>query len=98
MAGNTIGDLATIIEALDRLGRLIRVKSEVNPRLDLAGVAARFEGGPAAVLFEAVKGFENPVFTGLYWSRELLAELMDKDERELPSIVASALAWVQNGR
>jgi 2,5-furandicarboxylate decarboxylase 1 len=91
MAGNSISDLATIIETLDRLGRLIRVKSEVDPHLDLAGVAARFEGGPAAVLFENVKGFEDPVFTGLYWSRELLADLMGKDERQLPAFVSECI-------
>ena len=91
MAGNSISDLATIIETLDRLGRLVRVKSEIDPHLDLAGVAARFEGGPAAVLFENVKGFEDPVFTGLYWSRELLAELMGKEERELPAFVSECI-------
>ena len=69
MAGNHLSDLAAIIEELDRLGRLIRVKSEVDPELDLAGIAAEFEGGPAAILFEKVKGHPHPVFTGLYWSR-----------------------------
>jgi len=92
MAGNLLGDLGAIIDELDRTGRLIRVKSEVDPRHDLAGLAARFEGEPAAVLFENVKGFEHPVFTGLYWSRELLAELMRKAERELPQFVSGCIA------
>ena len=80
MPGQTLSDLGAIIGALDGMGRLIRVRSEVDPRLDLAAIAARFEGGPAAVLFENVKGHRQPVFTGLYWSRELLAELAGQEE------------------
>ena len=91
MAGNHISDLATIIEDLERLGRLIRVKSEVDPNLDLAGIAAKFEGGPAAVLFEKVKGYKVPVFTGLYWSRELLGALMRKDAGALPGFVSDCI-------
>jgi 2,5-furandicarboxylate decarboxylase 1 len=96
MAGNHISDLATIIEDLDRLGRLVRVKSEVDPNLDLAGIAAKLEGGPAAVLFEKVKGYKVPVFTGLYWSRELLGALMRKDEATLPGFVSGCIKnWQQ---
>ena len=48
---------------------------------DLAGVAAKLEGRPAAVLFERVKGHGAPVFTGLYWSRALLADLWSSPRR-----------------
>lgn len=91
MGGNVVGDLGDIIERLDELGRLIRVTSEVDPHLDLAGIAAKFEGGPSAVLFEKVKGHAYPVFTGLYWSRELLAALMEKEERSLPQFVSGCI-------
>jgi 2,5-furandicarboxylate decarboxylase 1 len=91
MGGNVVGDLGAIIERLDELGRLVRVKSEVDPHLDLAGIAAKFEGGPAAVLFEKVKGHSYPVFTGLYWSRELLGALMEKEERSLPQFVSGCI-------
>ena len=49
-----IHDLAQIIDYLDAQGRLIRVRSEVDPAHDLAGIAAHYEGGPRAVLFERV--------------------------------------------
>ena len=91
MAGNQLSDLGQIITALDELGRLVRVKSSVDPKLDLAGIAARLEGGPAAVLFEKVKGRRYPVFTGLYWSRELLGELMGQDPKTLPSYVSGCI-------
>ena len=75
MARAELGDLGKIIEHLDERGRLIRVRSEVDPVHDLAGIAAKLEGRGAAVLFERVKGHTAPVFTGLYWSRALLADL-----------------------
>ena len=69
-------DIAAIIDDLDAMGRLVRVKSEVDLNLDLTGIAAEFERGPRAVLFENVKGHAAPMLTGLYWSRELLGALM----------------------
>ena len=91
MAGNRLSDMAGIVEDLDAMGRLIRVRSEVDPHLELAGVAARFEGGPRAVLFENVKGHDAPVLTGLYWSRELLAALMGRDEHTLAQYVSGCI-------
>ena len=92
--GPTIGDLQAIIDYLDASGRLVRVKGHVHPRLDLAGIAAKFEGGPQAVLFENVVGRDYPVFTGLYWSREMLGAVFGMDERALPEYVASCIkAW-----
>jgi 2,5-furandicarboxylate decarboxylase 1 len=96
MAINPISDLALIIEELDGMGRLVRVRSEVDLKHDLAGIAAKLEGGPRAVLFEKVKGHTAPVFTGLYWSRDLLAALMRREERTLPQYVAGCIkAWQQ---
>lgn len=91
MAGNHLHDLAAIVADLDARGRLARVRSEVDLRHELAGIAARFEGGPRAVLFERVKGQRFPVFAGLYWNRGLLADLMRKEERALPQFVADSI-------
>ena len=55
---------------------------------DLAGVAAKLEGGRRAVLFERVKGHEAPVFTGLYWSRALLGGSAGAAREQLPSYVS----------
>ena len=91
-----IADLADIIKWLDRNGRLVHVRSEVDPVYQLAGVAAKFERGPRAVLFEKVKGSRYPVFTGLYWSRELLAGLFGKAEAVLPQHVSECIRdWQQ---
>ena len=53
-------DIGAIIDDLDAMGRLVRIKSEVDINLDLAGIAAEFERGPRAVLFENVKGQDAP--------------------------------------
>jgi 2,5-furandicarboxylate decarboxylase 1 len=93
---NAIADLATIIETLDEKGRLLRVRSEVDLNHDLAGIAARLEAGPRAVLFERVKGHDAPVFTGLYWSRALLGDLLGQEERALPGYVSDCIKrWQQ---
>jgi len=102
MAGRRAGtprlaDLGAIIEWLDRRGRLVRVRSEVDPVHQLAAIAARFEGGRHAVLFENVRGSRYPVFTGLYWSRELLADLLGHPERLLPQHVSECIRrWQQH--
>ena len=96
MNQNHLSDLRTVIEDLDGMGRLVHVTSEVDLHLDLAGIAAKLEGGPRGVLFENIKGHDTPVFTGLYWSRELLGALMRRDERALPGYVAGCIKnWQQ---
>ena len=101
MAGSTPGmpvvaDLGAIIKTLERRGRLVRVRSEVDPAWQLASIAAHFEGRPQAVLFEKVKGSRYPVFTGLYWSRELLADLFGRPEHALPQHVSQCIRnWQQ---
>lgn len=94
--GAVIADLGAIIKWLDRRGRLVRVRSEVDPAYQLAAVAARFEGGPRAVLFEKVKGSRYPVFTGLYWSRDLLGDLFGRAAATLPQHVSACIRdWQQ---
>jgi len=89
MSNAHLADLALVIDDLDAMGQLARIRSEVDPEHDLAGIAAAFEGGPRAVLFENVKGHEHAVFTGLYWSRDLLGALMRTPERDLPGLVSA---------
>ena len=97
MTANHLADLRTIIERLDSCGRLTRVTTALDPKFDLAGIAAHFESKPRAVLFEKVKGYDVPVFTGLYWSRELLAQLMAQEEATLPGFVSGCIQnWQKN--
>ena len=54
MPVNHLADLTTIIEDLDSAGRISHVTSEVELDLHLAGIAARLEGKPNAVMFHNV--------------------------------------------
>jgi 2,5-furandicarboxylate decarboxylase 1 len=97
MSAEHIHDLALIIDDLEAMGRLARIESEVDPAYDLAGLAFELEGGPRAVLFERVKGYDVPVFTGLYWNRDTLADLLREDESTLPQYVSGCIKrWQTN--
>ncbi len=94
MKTDHLHDLALIIDDLEAMGRLAHVKGHVHLRFDLAGIAAEFEGGPRALMFESIFGRDYPVFTGLYWSRELLGALMRTDELDLPGFVSDCIeSW-----
>jgi len=92
MTANHIHDLQAIIDDLESMGRLVRIKGQVHLRYDLAGIAAKYEGGPRALLFERVVGRDYPVFTGLYWSREMLGAVMRRDEMSLPKYVSDCIS------
>ena len=50
-----LSDLSSCIDFLDHAGKLIRVRSEVDPVFELAGIARQLEG-TGCVLFERVRG------------------------------------------
>lgn len=83
-------DLNACIERLAANGDLVRVRSEVDPVHELAGVAYHFEGREV-VLCERVKGHAFPVLVGLYWNRAALARLFDCPAAQLPFVVADAV-------
>lgn len=91
MAANHLADLSTIIEDLDQAGMVAHVNSEVDLQHDLAAIAAELEGESRAVMFHDVKGHEAPVFTGLYWSREVLSHLLRQEAAQLPQYVSGCI-------
>lgn len=89
-AGPRLVDLDACIAHLDKTGNLVRVKSEVDPVHELAGVAKRLEGGKC-VFFERVKGSQCPVLIGLLWNRRIVGSLFETDEEEVPFLIAKAI-------
>lgn len=83
-------DLQGYIEFLDSHDLLIRVKTEVDPHLELAGIAKCFEGGKA-VLFEKVKGSNYPLIIGLYWNLEIMAKIFDHPSEQLPFMLTDEI-------
>src|ERR671915_1420396 len=55
--------LSEYVNALDNAGQLIRVKTKVNPELEIAEIMRRlmYRGNQPAVLFESVEGTTMPV-------------------------------------
>jgi len=60
-------DLRDFIAALEQRGELIRIKTEVDPVLEMTEIADRTlrQGGPA-LLFENPKGYSTPVLVNLF--------------------------------
>ena len=86
-------DQSACIAFLERTHQLVRVRSEVDPRHELAGIARRFEG-TKCVLFERVKGSAYPVFTGLLWNRDIVGALFGVAATEVPFRIAAAIgSW-----
>ncbi|MBS0447608.1 MAG: UbiD family decarboxylase [Proteobacteria bacterium] len=84
-------DLDACIRHLDATGQLLRVRSDVDPVHELAGIARHYEGGPKAILFERVRGSDWPVLTGLLWNRALAASVFGIAKEEVPFRIAAAI-------
>lgn len=89
-------DLGACIAHLEKARNLARVRSEVDARHELAGIARRFEGGKC-VLFERVKDSAHPVLVGLLWNRATVGSLFGVPKEEVPFLIARAIApWREN--
>jgi 2,5-furandicarboxylate decarboxylase 1 len=86
-------DLQAYIDFLEAGNLLIRVKTEVDAHLELAGIAKRFEGDKV-VLFEKVKGSDYPVLIGLYWNLDIMAKVFNCGRDKLPFVLTDEIrAW-----
>jgi 4-hydroxy-3-polyprenylbenzoate decarboxylase len=76
--------LREFIGRLEAAGRLIRVKAEVSPKLEITEIHTRLlaERGPA-VLFEKVAGSSLPLLTNLFGTVERVAWGMDREPHQL---------------
>jgi 2,5-furandicarboxylate decarboxylase 1 len=89
-------DLSSCMDYLEKTGKLVRVKSEVDPKYELAGIAKKFEG-KKCVLFERVKGSKYPVFIGLLWNRGTVGDLFGVPKEQVPFKIGKAIgAWKKN--
>ena len=89
-AAKRLVDLGACIDFLDKTGNLVRVRSEVDPRHELAGIARRFEGGKC-VLFERVNRSAHPVLVGLLWNREIVGAIFGVPRQQVPFVIADAM-------
>jgi 2,5-furandicarboxylate decarboxylase 1 len=91
--GDRLVDIKKCIAYLEKTGNLVRVKSEVDPEFELAGIAKKYEG-KKCILFEKVKGKNFPVFIGLLWNREIIGDLFNAPKEKVPFVIGAAIgAW-----
>src|ERR687898_1032931 len=66
--------LSEYVNALDKSGQLVRVKTKVNPDLEIAEIMRRlmYKGNQPAVLFENVEGATMPVLGNAFGTMERL--------------------------
>ena len=67
-------DLRDFIAALEQRGELVRIRTEVDPKLEMTEIADRTlrAGGPA-LLFENPKGYNTPVLANLFGTEQRVA-------------------------
>lgn len=80
-------DLREYLEELEKKGLLKRIKTEVDPDLEVAEIQDRLvrSGGPA-VIFEKVKGHSMPIVGNLFGTRERVALGLGVTEEDLGEI------------
>jgi 4-hydroxy-3-polyprenylbenzoate decarboxylase len=69
-----MNDLREFIDFLEKKKELVRIKTEVDPILEITEITDRLskKGGPA-LLFEKVKGSQMPVAINLFGSYQRMA-------------------------
>jgi len=87
------GDLRDFLAALDRLGQLSRIDTEVSPRLEITEISRRVLGrsGPA-LLFQRPSGHSIPVLTNLFGTTGRVALAMGGDRPDRLREVGELLA------
>ena len=93
-----INDLRSFIDVLDRAGELARVKVEVDWKYELGGIALkalRTLSRPA-LLFEKIRGYHTPVFTGGLLNVKRLALALGLDPGiDQADLNRQAAAWLE---
>jgi len=89
-------ELTSCMEYLEKCGRLVRVRSTVSSRHELAGIARYYEG-KKCVLFERVRGNRYPVFIGMLWNRETVGKLFEMPWEKVSFKISGAIgSWHKN--
>ncbi|MFK8014182.1 MAG: 4-hydroxy-3-polyprenylbenzoate decarboxylase [Gammaproteobacteria bacterium] len=89
-------DLRDFIEKLEHMGELKRIKTPVDPILEMTEICDRTlkKGGPA-LLFENAKGYDIPVLGNLFGTPRRVALAMGQDSVEALRDVGELLAFLK---
>ena len=89
-------DLRDFIAALEKRGELVRIQTEVDPKLEITEIADRTlrAGGPA-LLFENPKGFSTPVLANLFGTEQRVALGMGAQDLTALREIGELLAYLR---
>jgi 4-hydroxy-3-polyprenylbenzoate decarboxylase len=89
-------DLRDFITALEKRGELVRIKAEVDPKLEMTEIADRTlrAGGPA-LLFENPKGYNTPVLANLFGTEQRVALGMGAQDLKALRDIGEVLAYLR---
>ena len=89
-------DLRDFIAVLEQRGELVRITTEVDPKLEMTEIADRTlrAGGPA-LLFENPKGFDTPVLANLFGTEQRVALGMGADQLSALREIGEILAYLR---
>lgn len=89
-------DLREFIDFLEKQGELKRIKTEVDPHLEMTEICDRVlrAGGPA-LLFENPKGYKTPVLANLFGTEKRVALGMGRESVEDLRDVGRLLAYLK---
>lgn len=85
----TGSSLREFLDDLEKAGDLVRVRSEVDPKLELAALLNKARERP--MLFEKVKGKRFRVFGGICSDRKYFARALGVPQEKLVGAIANAL-------
>ncbi len=89
-------DLRDFIAALEQRGELVRIQTEVDPKLEMTEIADRTlrAGGPA-LLFENPKGYSTPVLANLFGTEQRVALGMGARDLKALREIGEILAYLR---
>jgi len=89
-------DLRDFVAGLEASGDLVRVRAEVDPRLEMTAVCDRtLRGGGPALLFERPAGHRIPVLANLFGTRSRVARAMGVEKVETLREIGELLAFLR---
>ena len=89
-------DLREFLNMLEANGDLVRIKEEIDPKLEMTEIADRtLRGGGPALLFENPKGYDVPLLANLFGTEKRVAQGMGADSIEALREIGELLAYLR---
>jgi len=82
-------NLRSFLAKLEKEDKLVRIKKEVSTKFEIANIIYSLDEKP--VIFDNVKGYDYPVFSGITSNRDIIADGLGTTKEKLLSKLVEAL-------